>query len=751
MSPIAYQIRYPEPKGPIHSSRANIHEAPLWALPTRKDRFSALHLTGYGAFFQPSPPKTSRAASFKDGFQIWDTTESESIQEIISLRQQNQRVTCIRALPEPKLQENVLDEFKGYRTLIAVASEEPDANQQVTSRLDFFSLKTHSNIKTIDYSLEMLDDISCNDSSIVLTFKPNRLLLLSPYTLTSIAVLDDAAPNPMTDGPVHALGDRLLAYATSSRAPASSGHKELTDRMYEVEKVAKNVVEGIRSIGDLGYRTLSSYFADSPPLNVARTNSEAAELDMTSTVASEDPSMPHNLPSGMVIIKDIRRWHHDRSSAPVQHFRAHNHRIAAMSFNYNGNLLVTASIQGTSFKVFEINNRGLAKNVYKLSRGYTFANVEDICFSIDSRWLAVSTGRGTTHVFAINPYGGPTNVESHVHARIANERGRWNRRLPAERGADLPSVARIKQKSAIFEADENLSGPPSVSGDMDDRPLIAPKAMFLVNTRASLKSGHRRGSSTALQGCQQMFTFNMNGVLSLHQFRTKSVPVKKKAKGRIINTVDLQISTEDVAEWELVRGPEWAQVHDIVDAPTLRRSESHQPPSRWIIQSELSTHPSHISPLWLSPQFDFQIYDPHGSEDSESFPNLLPTRNLEFRKETPLPYGVYQPRKTNGDSSLSEEDLEEHLSNAMDSKLEIRRNRTEARPIPIKHHANTENLSRTAPLEETGTSVQSSVQSSVTLVSEGRNLAYESDSDSENMYPVFRYQADDWLDEEDTF
>jgi hypothetical protein len=27
-------------------------------------------------------------------------------------------------------------------------------------------------------------------------------------------------------------------------------------------------------------------------------------------------------------------------------------------------------------------------------------------FTSDSRWLAVSTKRGTTHLFAINPYGG---------------------------------------------------------------------------------------------------------------------------------------------------------------------------------------------------------------------------------------------------------------------------------------------------------------------------------------------------------
>jgi hypothetical protein len=35
-----------------------------------------------------------------------------------------------------------------------------------------------------------------------------------------------------------------------------------------------------------------------------------------------------------------------------------------------------------------------------------FFLVSHMTFTPDSRWLAVSTKRGTTHLFAINPYGG---------------------------------------------------------------------------------------------------------------------------------------------------------------------------------------------------------------------------------------------------------------------------------------------------------------------------------------------------------
>ena len=32
--------------------------------------------------------------------------------------------------------------------------------------------------------------------------------------------------------------------------------------------------------------------------------------------------------------------------------------------------------------------------------------VQDVCFSNDSRWIAVSTLNGTTHIFPISSYGG---------------------------------------------------------------------------------------------------------------------------------------------------------------------------------------------------------------------------------------------------------------------------------------------------------------------------------------------------------
>lgn len=48
-------------------------------------------------------------------------------------------------------------------------------------------------------------------------------------------------------------------------------------------------------------------------------------------------------------------------------------------------------------------------------------------FTPDSRWLAISTKRGTTHLYAINPYGGVVNVRTHTKHYVVNKTSRYQR------------------------------------------------------------------------------------------------------------------------------------------------------------------------------------------------------------------------------------------------------------------------------------------------------------------------------------
>ncbi|GAA6073058.1 breast carcinoma-amplified sequence 3 isoform X1, partial [Tachysurus ichikawai] len=53
--------------------------------------------------------------------------------------------------------------------------------------------------------------------------------------------------------------------------------------------------------------------------------------------------------------------------------------------------------------------------------------VQDICFSPDCRWVVVSTLRGTSHVFPINPYGGAPCARTHLSPRVVNRVSRFQK------------------------------------------------------------------------------------------------------------------------------------------------------------------------------------------------------------------------------------------------------------------------------------------------------------------------------------
>ncbi|KAG9219724.1 hypothetical protein CCMSSC00406_0010187 [Pleurotus cornucopiae] len=58
--------------------------------------------------------------------------------------------------------------------------------------------------------------------------------------------------------------------------------------------------------------------------------------------------------------------------------------------------------------------------VYNLKRGRTTAIVEEMEWADDERWIAIGTRKRTIHLFAINPYGGPPEIMSHLSGAVRN-------------------------------------------------------------------------------------------------------------------------------------------------------------------------------------------------------------------------------------------------------------------------------------------------------------------------------------------
>ncbi|KAJ3057843.1 hypothetical protein HK102_010844, partial [Quaeritorhiza haematococci] len=147
----------------------------------------------------------------------------------------------------------------------------------------------------------------------------------------------------------------------------------------------------------------------------------------------------------------------------VAHWKPHSNPVSHLAFNPNQTLLVTGSTQANTFYVWELpggigggsqtsrKERGggatstshqldqdtparrhrlrhfprPARCLYKLERGYTPATIEDVAFSLDSRFVGVSTARGTTHIYMINP-GGHRNSAALMRGTRAYELGVLN-------------------------------------------------------------------------------------------------------------------------------------------------------------------------------------------------------------------------------------------------------------------------------------------------------------------------------------
>jgi hypothetical protein len=268
------------------------------------------------------------------------------------------------------------------------------------------------------------------------------------------------------------VGSRFIAYATntavlnSDPVMTSLTNKSISYTGFGVlqgekdvkgaaKDIAKEMVSGMKTLGEFGLNTLSNYFGketnqqqqqpvveygSSPssrrtisprqPSDLYNSNSSTTTSNSASAGAGTGTGTTNKkmIPSGMIMIRDILKLPttptRNLSISTIAHFRPHTHPVTCLTFNQAGTLLMSASKQGHTFHIFSIltntSTAGNAAHVYSLSRGITDAQVEDCQFSVDSTWCAITTARGTTHVYAINPYGGKPEISGHVHGKVNN-------------------------------------------------------------------------------------------------------------------------------------------------------------------------------------------------------------------------------------------------------------------------------------------------------------------------------------------
>jgi len=85
---------------------------------------------------------------------------------------------------------------------------------------------------------------------------------------------------------------------------------------------------------------------------------------------------------------------------------------------------------------------------------WDFQVIQDISFSDDSKWIMISSSRGTSHLFAINPQGGHVNIQSYDDSFTTKHSGLGTTANHPQGWSHSSAMLKPKQKSLV------VAGPP---------------------------------------------------------------------------------------------------------------------------------------------------------------------------------------------------------------------------------------------------------------------------------------------------
>ncbi|GAY40900.1 hypothetical protein CUMW_055340, partial [Citrus unshiu] len=96
------------------------------------------------------------------------------------------------------------------------------------------------------------------------------------------------------------------------------------------------------------------------------------------------------------------------ASKRTKFIMAHDSRIACFALTQDGQLLATSSTKGTLVRIFNTLDGTLLQEV---RRGADRAEIYSLAFSSNAQWLAVSSDKGTVHVFNLKVNSGSARSE----------------------------------------------------------------------------------------------------------------------------------------------------------------------------------------------------------------------------------------------------------------------------------------------------------------------------------------------------
>lgn len=390
---------------------------------------------------------------YQSGFQVWDVEEADNVRELAS--RFDGPVSFLQMQPKPKASKTSEDKFTDLRPLLVVVgdgsssgggnvqdglgpsyngnfngSDENGSGNFLPSVVRFYSLASQSYVHILKFRTAVYS-LRCSPRVVAISQETqihcfDASTLEREYTILTYPIVSSClGPGGIGYGPL-AVGPRWIAYSgylvegsdTGRVSPQHLAHSGSLSGSpsngslvaHYAKESSKQLAAGIVTLGDIGYKKLSRYCSEFLPDNSPKpgTSNWRINGDLNGHSLDEDSA-------GMVIVRDIVR-----KSVIVQ-FRAHKSPISALCFDPSGTLLVTASVQGHNINVFRImpschgsssgsDSGQTCVHLYRLQRGFTNAVIQDISFSEDSRWIMISSSRGTSHLFAISPSGGTVQL-----------------------------------------------------------------------------------------------------------------------------------------------------------------------------------------------------------------------------------------------------------------------------------------------------------------------------------------------------
>ncbi|KVH94445.1 autophagy-related protein 18a-like [Cynara cardunculus var. scolymus] len=101
------------------------------------------------------------------------------------------------------------------------------------------------------------------------------------------------------------------------------------------------------------------------------------------------------------------------ASKKTKFILAHDSRIACFTLAQDGHMLATASTKGTLIRIFDTHDGTLLQEV---RRGADRAEIYSLAFSSTVQWLAVSSDKGTVHVFSLKLTQGNQGVDKAIES-----------------------------------------------------------------------------------------------------------------------------------------------------------------------------------------------------------------------------------------------------------------------------------------------------------------------------------------------